>query len=185
MTSLLNVWCVCWVSTGIVILEDVHNISFNPTTAKHGKAPTVIYCGEELCIRLTQIARFTRLTWGPPGSYRAQVSPTVAIWTLLSASSLKWFNNWVFWRTKQQNKTKQKCIALLTLGKVVVNIERSLGRHGMNHRQFDYLFRNLFTLTIARSPKPCIPVPLWGDPTGLTLTSCLILKQRQGFSCYQ
>ena len=32
----------------------------------------------------TQIARFTGPTWGPPGSYRPQMGPMLAPWTLLS-----------------------------------------------------------------------------------------------------
>ena len=31
-----------------------------------------------------QIARFMWLTWGPPGSWRPQVGPTLATWILLS-----------------------------------------------------------------------------------------------------
>ena len=35
-----------------------------------------------------QRARFTWPTWGPPGSYRPQVGPTLAPWTLLSGCLL-------------------------------------------------------------------------------------------------
>ena len=35
----------------------------------------------------TQIARFMRPTWGPPGSFRPQVGPTLATWTLLSGDT--------------------------------------------------------------------------------------------------
>ena len=33
---------------------------------------------------LTQIARFMGPTWGPPGSYRPQMGPILALWILLS-----------------------------------------------------------------------------------------------------
>ena len=35
-------------------------------------------------LALTQIAKFMGLTWGPPGSYRSQMGPMLAPWTLLS-----------------------------------------------------------------------------------------------------
>ena len=35
----------------------------------------------------SQIAKFMGLTWGPPGSFRPQMGPMLAPWTLLSGSS--------------------------------------------------------------------------------------------------
>ena len=36
------------------------------------------------CYSITQIARFMRPTWGPPGADRTQVGPMLAPWSLLS-----------------------------------------------------------------------------------------------------
>ena len=36
---------------------------------------------------MSQIARFMRPTWGPPGAARTQVSPILAPWTLLSVEA--------------------------------------------------------------------------------------------------
>ena len=35
-------------------------------------------------LNTTQIAKFMRPTWGPPGTYRSQMGPMLAPWTLLS-----------------------------------------------------------------------------------------------------
>ena len=46
-----------------------------------------IKLGDELthsCSKITQIARFKWLTWGPSGADRTQVGPMLAPWTLLS-----------------------------------------------------------------------------------------------------
>ena len=46
------------------------------------------WIGTLLVFKPSQIAKFMRPTWGPPGSYRAQVSPMLAPWTTLSGLSL-------------------------------------------------------------------------------------------------
>ena len=37
-------------------------------------------------MNVTQIAKFTGQTWGPPGSCRPQMGPILAPWTLLSGT---------------------------------------------------------------------------------------------------
>ena len=41
----------------------------------------------------TQIAKFMGPTWGPPGSCRPQMGPTLAPWTLLPGHWLQWRHN--------------------------------------------------------------------------------------------
>ena len=36
---------------------------------------------------MTQIAKFMGPTWGPPGSYRPQMGPMLAPWTLISGDT--------------------------------------------------------------------------------------------------
>ena len=53
------------------------------STIAHGCAAGLGY-PKTCCSRITQIAKFTGPTWGPPGSCRPQMGPMLAPWTLLS-----------------------------------------------------------------------------------------------------
>ena len=73
-------------------------------------------CGEhfrimKICSRITQIAKFMGLTWGPPGSCRPQMGPMLAPWTLLSGKRLSallqlhlqsQLNTWLQWIERRQ-----------------------------------------------------------------------------------
>ena len=41
---------------------------------------------------ITEVARFTGPTWGPPGSCRTQMGPMLVPWTLLSGHTIVWFS---------------------------------------------------------------------------------------------
>ena len=48
----------------------------------------------ELWVMTSQITKFMWPTWGPPGSYRPQLDPTLAPWTMLAGI----ISSWALWR---------------------------------------------------------------------------------------
>ena len=70
---------------------------------------------------LTQIAKFTGPTWGPPGSCRPQMGPMLAPKTLLSGEPMQWWASYVFvWCRKGRHieaRTKR-----LTFGRELIQM---------------------------------------------------------------
>ena len=96
-----------------------------------------------------QIARFIGPTWGPPGSCRPQMGPTLAPWTLLTKMLAKWrFRFNVQSKVHVYSPCDMKWVIQMTISNVTATV-------GMWGEYLDVLFQAIFWW-----PRPAIIQPM-------------------------
>ena len=96
-----------------------------------------------------QIARFIGPTWGPPGSCRPQMGPTLAPWTLLTKMLPKWrFRFNVQSKVHVYSPCDMKWVIQMTISNVTATV-------GMWGEYLDVLFQAIFWW-----PRPAIIQPM-------------------------